>query len=150
MRRVGFSRMIVGVEANPKIAAKKAVSVPDVQTEANDQLASATVAVAVCGDPIVGRALALLLQPARYEARFVPVIGSGEPGPLGDAQVVVLAPTPGLNVRQREVLVGAVREKVASIPVLELVGRGTRAGSGRRSEERRVGKECRSRWSPYH
>ena len=21
---------------------------------------------------------------------------------------------------------------------------------GRRSEERRVGKECRSRWSPYH
>src|SRR6266496_6251702 len=23
-------------------------------------------------------------------------------------------------------------------------------GAGRRSEERRVGKECRSRWSPYH
>src|SRR3712207_4722098 len=23
-------------------------------------------------------------------------------------------------------------------------------GSGHRSEERRVGKECRSRWSPYH
>ena len=23
-------------------------------------------------------------------------------------------------------------------------------GSTRRSEERRVGKECRSRWSPYH
>ena len=22
--------------------------------------------------------------------------------------------------------------------------------SGQRSEERRVGKECRSRWSPYH
>ena len=22
--------------------------------------------------------------------------------------------------------------------------------SGKRSEERRVGKECRSRWSPYH
>src|SRR2546426_6958486 len=25
-----------------------------------------------------------------------------------------------------------------------------RWGHGRRSEERRVGKECRSRWSPYH
>src|SRR3712207_8652701 len=25
-----------------------------------------------------------------------------------------------------------------------------RKGDGRRSEERRVGKECRSRWSPYH
>ena len=24
------------------------------------------------------------------------------------------------------------------------------AGSSMRSEERRVGKECRSRWSPYH
>ena len=24
------------------------------------------------------------------------------------------------------------------------------AGEGYRSEERRVGKECRSRWSPYH
>ena len=24
------------------------------------------------------------------------------------------------------------------------------AGALRRSEERRVGKECRSRWSPYH
>src|SRR2546429_9410204 len=30
----------------------------------------------------------------------------------------------------------------------ELVG--TRAISKQRSEERRVGKECRSRWSPYH
>src|SRR5256885_10082048 len=28
-------------------------------------------------------------------------------------------------------------------------GRG-RAAAQRRSEERRVGKECRSRWSPYH
>ena len=25
-----------------------------------------------------------------------------------------------------------------------------RVGKDRRSEERRVGKECRSRWSPYH
>ena len=26
----------------------------------------------------------------------------------------------------------------------------TASYEGRRSEERRVGKECRSRWSPYH
>src|SRR2546430_8087461 len=26
----------------------------------------------------------------------------------------------------------------------------SRQGGARRSEERRVGKECRSRWSPYH
>ena len=29
-------------------------------------------------------------------------------------------------------------------------GEGPQTGSGARSEERRVGKECRSRWSPYH
>src|SRR2546426_4575493 len=29
-------------------------------------------------------------------------------------------------------------------------GRGQRRGNRYRSEERRVGKECRSRWSPYH
>ena len=31
-------------------------------------------------------------------------------------------------------------------PVME----GKRRAGRRRSEERRVGKECRSRWSPYH
>src|SRR3712207_7396850 len=31
-----------------------------------------------------------------------------------------------------------------------LHGPGVRSGYAIRSEERRVGKECRSRWSPYH
>ena len=31
-----------------------------------------------------------------------------------------------------------------------LVGGVTPGKGGQRSEERRVGKECRSRWSPYH
>src|SRR5256886_5247211 len=31
-----------------------------------------------------------------------------------------------------------------------LAHRSTPNSSSRRSEERRVGKECRSRWSPYH
>src|SRR5258707_6138140 len=30
------------------------------------------------------------------------------------------------------------------------IGRARDAQRGERSEERRVGKECRSRWSPYH
>ena len=38
-----------------------------------------------------------------------------------------------------------------SLPVWENVGFGLIEGRGMsRSEERRVGKECRSRWSPYH
>src|SRR5256885_14385701 len=33
---------------------------------------------------------------------------------------------------------------------VDLAGRQVRKGAADRSEERRVGKECRSRWSPYH
>src|SRR3712207_9559328 len=56
----------------------------------------------------------------------------------------------------------AVNQRVKGLAVAQsadirarLVGEGVRvvAGQGRlsdRSEERRVGKECRSRWSPYH
>ena len=32
----------------------------------------------------------------------------------------------------------------------QFVGHTFAVHDGRRSEERRVGKECRSRWSPYH
>ena len=35
-------------------------------------------------------------------------------------------------------------------PMLNLLGGGGNRGNTTRSEERRVGKECRSRWSPYH
>src|SRR3989475_12682435 len=34
--------------------------------------------------------------------------------------------------------------------VIERGARSERFSIGQRSEERRVGKECRSRWSPYH
>src|SRR3712207_9438111 len=37
------------------------------------------------------------------------------------------------------------RTVVRTVPVSDV-----RAGEPVRSEERRVGKECRSRWSPYH
>src|SRR3712207_9070164 len=36
------------------------------------------------------------------------------------------------------------------IPGQEELAMGAIASGGVRSEERRVGKECRSRWSPYH
>src|SRR5258706_1775513 len=48
----------------------------------------------------------------------------------------------------------AICEKVISNKQLELntisLSRGDKFGMDFRSEERRVGKECRSRWSPYH
>ena len=39
--------------------------------------------------------------------------------------------------------------KEANIPVV-VVSNNKASRVARRSEERRVGKECRSRWSPYH
>src|SRR5260221_13885581 len=66
---------------------------------------------------------------------------------------------PGVTVTARNVLTGIKRATVSnetanySIPLLSI---GTyevtaeREGFKTRSEERRVGKECRSRWSPYH
>ena len=42
--------------------------------------------------------------------------------------------------------------KIFLIQLLNIAGLGPIFGAlnGARSEERRVGKECRSRWSPYH
>src|SRR2546425_5879742 len=45
-----------------------------------------------------------------------------------------------------EYYVGVGRDEGAAV----LIGGERATGQGLRSEERRVGKECRSRWSPYH
>jgi len=45
----------------------------------------------------------------------------------------------------------AIAEKLGEVPVIPLRVSDARAKAlNLRSEERRVGKECRSRWSPYH
>ena len=43
----------------------------------------------------------------------------------------------------------SIKQQVGD-PVRELTGVSVSASEAERSEERRVGKECRSRWSPYH
>src|SRR5256885_8585443 len=62
------------------------------------------------------------------------------------------------NFHQREQLDGETREHFGWMRVAVRSGVGDVVGNDRpkrnrhdsRSEERRVGKECRSRWSPYH
>src|SRR3712207_9190147 len=51
-----------------------------------------------------------------------------------------------------ELSIGQARRLACTAGILPLVLSGTSVplDLGRRSEERRVGKECRSRWSPYH
>ena len=45
---------------------------------------------------------------------------------------------------------GPPRPRVILAPSARDLSGATRTGVPDRSEERRVGKECRSRWSPYH
>ena len=54
------------------------------------------------------------------------------------------------NMEQLQAIVMAAAETKS--PVILHVSKGARnyANQTLRSEERRVGKECRSRWSPYH
>src|SRR3989449_10248695 len=46
--------------------------------------------------------------------------------------------------------VGDLAEKITVTEETPIVNTTLNSVSGLRSEERRVGKECRSRWSPYH
>src|SRR3712207_9196654 len=60
----------------------------------------------------------------------------------------------GLAGEVVEELALGLAERALAAPHRHHAGEGLRAGAaqrvGERSEERRVGKECRSRWSPYH
>ena len=65
---------------------------------------------------------------------------------LGTTSIIIATEEQGVVFRQPTI--GAVDTRTNSIlavgdEALKMVGRA-------RSEERRVGKECRSRWSPYH
>ena len=44
----------------------------------------------------------------------------------------------------------ALKQALELIPEGSTIAMGGCMSAGERSEERRVGKECRSRWSPYH
>src|SRR2546430_13574880 len=69
--------------------------------------------------------------------------------PICGAAAVPVArhgPPAGRPVGERAEVRGALRVAVLEVPG----GRRLAELADRRSEERRVGKECRSRWSPYH
>src|SRR3712207_6731382 len=100
-----------------------------------------------------GTADAVLLAPSNPVVSIGTILGV--PG-LREA----LLSTPGRVVGVSPIVGGAVVRGMADrcLPVVgvevsaEGVGRhyGARSAGGLRSEERRVGKECRSRWAPYH
>ena len=54
--------------------------------------------------------------------------------------------TYGISLNEAMVLCSIGKETVTAGTIVERTG----MTPSHRSEERRVGKECRSRWSPYH
>ena len=96
-------------------------------------LSSASITLAVCGDPIICRALVLLLQDFSYYVKFLPASYFGEPGSLEDVQILLL--TPERNTERREATLASLerRADMAAIPTLELVA----AFEGRRERRRK-------------
>ena len=58
------------------------------------------------------------------------------------------------TVLASKIIAASAMDEGSAVHSAETIGMAQRGGSVtshvRRSEERRVGKECRSRWSPYH
>ena len=92
------------------------------------------------------RAWWLALRPFSYTAAIVPVL-------VGTAVAADETFRPGLFLLA---LLGAVLILAGTnlatdfFDFVDGVQPGASFGASIRSEERRVGKECRSRWSPYH
>lgn len=86
--------------------------------------APAQPALAIWGDPIVGKALVLLLRPSGYDARFLPISSLSKPESWGSVQLLLLAPTPEMSTEQREAHLASLKDATGDakkVPVLELV-----------------------------
>jgi hypothetical protein len=81
-----------------------------------------SIALTILGDPVVGRALMLLLRGSGYEAKFVPASSLSQHLPLKGSDLVLLTPTPELSSEDREALVASLEERTrtAKLQVLEL------------------------------
>ena len=79
---------------------------------------------------------------AEYSAKDITVLEGLEPVRLRPGMYIGSTGPRGLHHLVEEIVANSVDEALA--------GRNDSIEVTTRSEERRVGKECRSRWSPYH
>jgi hypothetical protein len=88
--------------------------------------------VAICGDPLVGRVLTLLLRSSLYDARFLSASSLSEPGSLEGVRLLLLTPTWELDAEGREALLASLRDAsaAAEAPILELTSSSGEARNG--------------------
>jgi len=100
---------------------------------------SDAVTLAVSGDPVVGRALELLLRGFNYDVRLLPVSSLNEPGMLKGVRLMLLTLTHGLSSGRREALLRSIGDApdAARVPILELVA----SSEERRDDEARPGRQ---------
>src|SRR2546427_6593769 len=97
-----------------------------------------------CGQPASPEHVAKRLKRLEWATRFRPlhisVLFLGAVSPAEDAGYLYSGAGEAEDRSQKQACLGEAAR------ILEACG----LVPGNRSEERRVGKECRSRWSPYH
>jgi hypothetical protein len=98
--------------------------------------------LAVCGDQIVGTALAMLLSDSCYAVRFVTASSLNEPGSLAGGKLLLFIPTLGSNAVRRESLavLSASAVVAADVPILRLVS------PPEVTQDSRVGSQCTVPW----
>jgi hypothetical protein len=109
--------------------ASKPLSIPATKEEGlegfggqKDTASQGSVALTILGDPVVGRALMLLLRGSGYDAKFVPASSLSQHLWLKGSDLLLLTPTPELSSEDREALVASLEEETrsAKLQVLEL------------------------------
>jgi hypothetical protein len=104
------------------IPARKEEGLEGYVGEKNAAKLEGSIALTILGDPVVGRALMLLLRGSGYDAKFVTASSSSQQLTLKGSDLLLLTPTPELSVERREALVALLRERTstAKMQVLEL------------------------------
>jgi DNA-binding NtrC family response regulator len=102
------------------IPARKEEGLEGYVGEKNAAKLEGSIALTILGDPVVGRALMLLLRGSGYDAKFVTASSSSQQLTLKGSDLLLLTPTPELSVERREALVALLRERTRSTKMLVL------------------------------
>ena len=118
-----FVRCIRASSKPSSILARKEEGMEGYRGEKNAANLEGSIALTILGDPVVGRALMLLLRGSGYEAKYLPASSLlSQHLPLNGSDLLLLTPTPELSSERREALVALLRERTrtAKMQVLEL------------------------------